>query len=262
LSWAARAAATCGGAAGWRRAVRCVGPPPGQRAVPRRRRRAHDADCGDARTGAAGGAVRPAREPRSRPAHGRWPTPPRRRGRARTPDDTARGGGRVGRRCGVRRRMCGRRCRRSRRGARRAGSTSPPRRLPKYTSASSACISHSGPPNQRLTSSRWLLSLRIVLSAIPADARAITNPASTSTSKSATSSSVSGAFRARRSCTAASANYAPTTSPSMKKHHQERDCLTWARRPSWWTSWWGARPYATHDAQVQHAAHVRQDRQS
>ena len=53
------------------------------------------------------------------------------------------------------------------------------------------------------------MSLRIVLSASPADARASTNPASTSVSKASISSAVDGARSSRMSRTSASANPAP-----------------------------------------------------
>ena len=62
---------------------------------------------------------------------------------------------------------------------------------PKYASASAGCISRSGLPNQSRISARWFVSLRIVLSASPAEAREVrasTNPASTSVSKPASSS--------------------------------------------------------------------------
>jgi hypothetical protein len=53
------------------------------------------------------------------------------------------------------------------------------------------------------------VSLRIVLSASPADARASTNPASTSVSKASISSALDGSRISRMSPTSASANPAP-----------------------------------------------------
>ena len=53
------------------------------------------------------------------------------------------------------------------------------------------------------------MSLRIVLSTNPADARASTNPANTSVSKSASSSSLVGTRCPRRSRTTARANPRP-----------------------------------------------------
>jgi hypothetical protein len=47
--------------------------------------------------------------------------------------------------------------------------------------------------DQSRISCRWAVSLQIVLSASPAEARASTNPASTSVSKPARSSSLTGA---------------------------------------------------------------------
>src|SRR5664279_1956575 len=65
-------------------------------------------------------------------------------------------------------------------------------------------------------SSRWLVSLRMVLSASPAEARASTNPDSTSVSKSGSSSPFVGTRCSRRSRTAARANSHPSTSPRLK----------------------------------------------
>jgi hypothetical protein len=53
------------------------------------------------------------------------------------------------------------------------------------------------------------MSLRIVLSARPADALASTNPASTSVSKASISSAPEGARSSRKSRTSASVNPAP-----------------------------------------------------
>jgi hypothetical protein len=78
------------------------------------------------------------------------------------------------------------------------------------------CISHNGRSNQSRISSRWLVSLRMVLSANPAEARASTNPASRSVSKSAISSSVVSARCSRRSRTTASANPHHLTSLRMR----------------------------------------------
>ncbi|MFG2563209.1 hypothetical protein [Streptomyces sp. NPDC048496] len=80
---------------------------------------------------------------------------------------------------------------------------------PKYASASAGSISHSGRPNHVRICSRLPTSPRMVPSASPAEARANTNPASTSVSNASNSSVEAGGRNSRRSRTAASANPSP-----------------------------------------------------
>ena len=100
-------------------------------------------------------------------------------------------------------------------------------------SESAHAASTNGRPNQSLIRSRWPVSLRIVLSARPAEARARTNPASTSVSNAATSSSFDGARSSRMSRTSARPNPHPPTSPRTATRHLERNHFTEGEEPSW-----------------------------
>ena len=74
---------------------------------------------------------------------------------------------------------------------------------PKNRSRSRAVISHNGRPNHSRSPTTAATSALIVVSVIPADARASTNSASRSCSNAPTSSGLSSRSRGRRSRTAA-----------------------------------------------------------